>query len=61
MKLADVGVAKHEKEITGTMIGTSLYLAPEVFEGRVYNSKADMFLALYFGKYDMVSKPFKRP
>ena len=43
MKLADVGVAKHEKEITGTMIGTSLYLAPEVFEGRVYNSKADMY------------------
>ncbi|CAH3120313.1 unnamed protein product [Pocillopora meandrina] len=43
VKLADVGVAKHEKEITGTMIGTSLYLAPEVFEGRVYNSKADMY------------------
>ena len=43
MKLADVGVAKHEKEITGTMVGTSLYLAPEVFEGRIYNSKADMY------------------
>ena len=43
MKLADVGVAKHEKEITGTMVGTSLYLAPEVCEGRIYNSKADMY------------------
>ena len=43
MKLANVGVAKHEKEITGTMVGTSLYLAPEVFEGRIYNSKADMY------------------
>ncbi|XP_027059587.1 uncharacterized protein LOC113686190 [Pocillopora damicornis] len=43
VKLADVGVAKHEKEITGTMVGTSLYLAPEVFEGRIYNSKADMY------------------
>lgn len=43
MKLADVGVAKHEKEITGTMVGTSLYLAPEVHEGRIYNSKADMY------------------
>ena len=43
MKLADVGVAKHEKDITGTICGTSLYLAPEVFEGRIYNSKADMY------------------
>ena len=43
MKLADVGVAKHEKEITGTMVGTSRYLAPEVRKGRIYNSKADMY------------------
>lgn len=43
VKLADVGVAKHEKEITGTMVGTSLYLAPEVREGRIYNSKADIY------------------
>ena len=43
MKLADVGVAKHEKEITGTTVGTYLYLAPEVCEGRIYNSKADMY------------------
>ena len=43
VKLADVGVAKHEKDITGTTCGTSLYLAPEVLEGRIYNSKADMY------------------
>lgn len=43
VKLADVGVAKHEKEITGTTVGTPLYLAPEVREGRIYNSKADMY------------------
>ena len=43
VKLADVGVAKHEKDITGTICGTSLYLAPEVFEGKIYNSKADMY------------------
>jgi len=38
-----VGVAKHENEITGAICGTSIYLAPEVFEGRIYNSKADMY------------------
>ena len=43
IKLADVGVAKHEKDITGTICGTSLYLSPEVSEGRIYNSKADMY------------------
>ena len=43
MKVADVGVAKHEYEITGTICGTSIYLAPEVFESRIYNSKADMY------------------
>ena len=43
VKVADVGVAKHENEITGTICGTSIYLAPEVFENRIYNSKADMY------------------
>ena len=43
MKLADVRVAKHENETTGTGCGTSVYLAPEVFESRIYNSKADMY------------------
>ena len=43
VKLADVGVAKHEKDITGTVCGTPLYLAPEVYGGRIYNSKADMY------------------
>ena len=44
MKVADVGVAKHENEITGTVCSTSIYLAPEVFsERRIYNSKSDMY------------------
>ena len=43
VKLADVGVAKHERDITGTVCGTPLYLAPEVFKGHLYNSKADMY------------------
>ena len=36
-------MAKPEYEITSTVCGTSIYLAPEVFEGRVYNSKSDMY------------------
>lgn len=43
MKVADVGVAKHENEITGTVCSTSIYLAPEVYERRIYNSKSDMY------------------
>ena len=30
VKIADVGIAKREKEIVGTVAGTSLYMAPEV-------------------------------
>ena len=33
----------HENEITGAICGTSIYLAPEVFETRISNSKADMY------------------
>lgn len=43
VKLTDVGVAKHEKEISGTLCGTLLYLAPEVLSGQMYDSKADMY------------------
>lgn len=43
VKVADVGVAKHENEITGTVCSTSIYLAPEVFERRIYNSKSNMY------------------
>ena len=43
VKLAGVGVAKPENEMPGKVCGISIYLAPEVFEGRSYNSKADMY------------------
>ena len=67
MKLADVGVAKHEKDITGTTCGTFLYLAPEVFEGRIYNSKADMYSfgfvlwELWYGKIAFEDTVVRRP
>lgn len=43
MKLTDVGVAKHEQDISGTFCGTLLYSAPEVKDGQVYDTKADMY------------------
>ena len=43
VKVAEVGVAKHENAVSGTNSGTSMYLAPEVFENRIYNSQADMY------------------
>ena len=44
MKIADVGLAKAERDITGTVTGTPLYMAPEVFRrSKVYDSKADIY------------------
>ena len=43
MKIADVGVAKAEIDITGTLEGSPVYTAPEVFHSRVYGTKADIY------------------
>ena len=45
VKVADVGVAKHENTESGAICSTSIYVAPEVFENRkqIYNSQADMY------------------
>ena len=43
MKITDVGVSKAIKDITGTLQGTPLYIAPEVFGSKVYDSKADIY------------------
>ena len=43
VKIADVGIAKKEKEIVGTVAGTSLYMAPEVWASKRYDSTADMY------------------
>ena len=43
MKIADVGLAKAEIDITGTYTGAPVYMAPEVFRFQVYCTKADIF------------------
>eukprot|EP00058_Branchiostoma_floridae_P009606 XP_002595094.1 hypothetical protein BRAFLDRAFT_90204 [Branchiostoma floridae] len=44
VKIADMGLAKRLDEVTGTMVGTPLYAAPEVFNGREhYDISADIY------------------
>ena len=43
MKIADVGLAKAEIDITGTFRGTPVYMALEVFHSQRYDSKADIY------------------
>ena len=43
MKVTDVGVSKAAVDITGTIAGTPVYIAPEVFHSEVYDSKADIY------------------
>lgn len=51
-KLGDFGIAKTmERTMTGTMVGTYNYMAPEVFSSRPYGSAADIYslgLVLYW-------------
>jgi receptor-interacting serine/threonine-protein kinase 5 len=42
-KIADVGLAKQEEDILGTVTGTPTTMAPEVFQGKVYGTQADIF------------------
>ena len=57
VKIADVGIAKKEKEIVGTLTGTQLYMAPEVLESKRYDSSADMYSfgitmwEMWYGKF----------
>ena len=43
VKITDVGVSKDVKDITGTLAGTPMYIAPEVFHSKLYDSKADIY------------------
>ena len=41
--MADVGVSKEANMITGTVMGTPSYIAPEVILSRPYDYKADIY------------------
>jgi len=43
VKITDVGVAKDVNDITGTLEGTPVYIAPEVFHSQLYDGKADIY------------------
>ena len=43
MRITDVGVSKDAEDITGTLEGTPVYIAPEVFHSKLYDSKADIY------------------
>ena len=43
MKIADVGVSKAVNKITGTLAGTPVYMAPEVFHSQLYDTEADIY------------------
>ena len=43
MKIADVAVSKEAQDITGTLAGTLVYIAPEVLHSNLYDSKVDIY------------------
>ncbi len=46
IKIGDFGIAKileNEKDMAKTMIGTPFYMSPELFEGKPYNHKSDIW------------------
>ncbi|KAJ7392752.1 hypothetical protein OS493_010407 [Desmophyllum pertusum] len=56
IKVADFGWASYKNRITETVCGTTLYMAPEVYEGESYDTKVDMYSfglmmwEMWFGK-----------
>ena len=43
VRVTDVGVSKHAVDVTGTLAGTPVYIAPEVFRSEIYESSADIY------------------
>lgn len=46
IKLADFGFCKElmkETDMTQTMVGSPIYMAPEILKGQIYNCKADIW------------------
>ncbi|XP_015759848.1 PREDICTED: uncharacterized protein LOC107339111 isoform X2 [Acropora digitifera] len=43
VRVTDVGVSKHAVDVTGTLVGTPVYIAPEVFHSEIYEFSADIY------------------
>ena len=43
MKIADVGISKNITEMTGTIAGTPVYMAPEIFARTICETSADVY------------------
>ena len=43
VRVTDVGLSKHAVDITGTFVGTPVYIAPEVFRSKIYEFSADIY------------------
>ena len=41
--MADLGLATFKDQITGTYCGSPWYMAPEIRENKIYDSKVDMY------------------
>ena len=65
VKVTDVGVSKPAIDITGTIIGTPVYVAPEVFNSQVYDCKANIYSLgfilweMWFGEEAFAGAPVK--
>ncbi|XP_078572781.1 uncharacterized protein LOC144859768 [Branchiostoma floridae x Branchiostoma japonicum] len=66
VKIADLGLAKRFDEVTGSMVGTPLYAAPEVFNGREhYDISADIYslgfclLEMWYGSSVIADKEYE--
>uniref|UniRef100_A0A182P9X6 non-specific serine/threonine protein kinase n=1 Tax=Anopheles epiroticus TaxID=199890 RepID=A0A182P9X6_9DIPT len=61
LKLADFGISKimHENDLNRTIVGTPLYMAPEVARGKDYDYKSDVWaLGIIFYELCMLQHPF---
>ncbi|XP_035904624.1 serine/threonine-protein kinase Nek7-like [Anopheles stephensi] len=61
LKLADFGISKimHDDDFNRTIVGTPLYMAPEVASGKDYDYKSDVWaLGIIFYELCMLEHPF---
>ena len=61
IKLADFGLSKKKQNVTGTVLGTSEYMSPELLRGHRYGFEVDMWgLGVLFYFMLNAEPPFSR-